>query len=626
MWQFREIKAIEEPVFNNTLEKFYNLGIDGLVRENIQNSLDGKLSGLDEPVEVRIETGIINADIIPGIEEIKKHIIALCGENSYTEETIKHMKQAIKKSEINFITFEDSNTKGLVGAEHGENIQEGDTWGIYAYKKGVHFTEKNIEREKLRGGSHGVGKIACNAASDIHMMFFANCDKEEKQYIGGTIQLIEHQLNGINYRSSGYFTDIKHDKYYPFENNFKTIFEKKTRGLKIIIPYLRKQYQGEKCVIQAVCDNFFVAILQKKLVVHVNDLEINDLTIKNIIWDKNIYAEQNPEEMKNCFTPLYIETYLSQKPVNIEIKDKKNEYKFNLYLKHSENIKRARIAIVRGIGMKIEDRKVKGFVNSGFNGIMIPASSEEDIFLKSLENESHTSITYDHIKDEDIQKNAKRFINNIDRQLGEIFSRILEAENPADGKIDTSEVIYATERSVRKDLSNSVPTVQLTKGNQGSSKTLLKVKTNSRKKATKQKEKDRESKIKNIIRRVMKKDGESDERSRVRYSMHPEEVKRVVLEKKEILMFDFTNNEQYSNENKCDISMAVIDGMGKKYEKEFDVCMNYSDILDKGENKHCIVEKNIIKDVSIVDGKVQLEMKITGQFNNSLKFMYYVEV
>ena len=626
MWQFREIKAIEEPVFNNTLEKFYNLGIDGLVRENIQNSLDGKLSGLDEPVEVRIETGIINADIIPGIEEIKKHIIALCGENSYTEETIKHMKQAIKKSEINFITFEDSNTKGLVGAEHGENIQEGDTWGIYAYKKGVHFTEKTIEREKLRGGSHGVGKIACNAASDIHMMFFANCDKEGKQYIGGTIQLIEHQLNGINYRSSGYFTDIKQDKYYPFENNFKTIFEKKTRGLKIIIPYLRKQYQGEKCVIQAVCDNFFVAILQKKLVVHVNDLEINDFTIKNIIWDKNIYAEQNPEEMKNCFTPLYIETYLSQEPVNIEIKDKKNEYKFNLYLKHSENIKRARIAIVRGIGMKIEDRKVKGFVNSGFNGIMIPASSEEDIFLKSLENESHTSITYDHIKDEDIQKNAKRFINNIDRQLGEIFSRILEAENPADGKIDTSEVIHATERSFRKDLSNSVPTVQLTKGNQGSSKTLLKVKTNSRKKATKQKEKDRESKIKNIIRRVMKKDGESDERSRVRYSMHPEEVKRVVLEKKEILMFDFTNNEQYSNENKCDISMAVIDGMGKKYEKEFDVCMNYSDILDKGENKHCIVEKNIIKDVSIVDGKVQLEMKTTGQFNNSLKFMYYVEV
>lgn len=31
--------------------------------------------------------------------------------------------------------------------------------------------ENDVELEKTRGGSHGVGKIACNAASDIHMMF-----------------------------------------------------------------------------------------------------------------------------------------------------------------------------------------------------------------------------------------------------------------------------------------------------------------------------------------------------------------------------------------------------------------------------------------------------------------------
>lgn len=67
MWSFREITAIEEPVFNNTLERFYNLGIDGLVRENIQNSLDGKLPESDLPVEVIIETGMMAADDIPGI-------------------------------------------------------------------------------------------------------------------------------------------------------------------------------------------------------------------------------------------------------------------------------------------------------------------------------------------------------------------------------------------------------------------------------------------------------------------------------------------------------------------------------------------------------------------------------
>lgn len=77
MWSFREIIAIEEPVFNNTLERFYNLGIDGLVRENIQNSLDGKLPESSLPVEVKIVTGTMQASNIPGISEIKNHIDSL---------------------------------------------------------------------------------------------------------------------------------------------------------------------------------------------------------------------------------------------------------------------------------------------------------------------------------------------------------------------------------------------------------------------------------------------------------------------------------------------------------------------------------------------------------------------
>ena len=309
MWEFRKITAIEEPVFNNVLERFYNLGLDGLVRENIQNSLDGKLPESNLPVEVKIKTGDIPASEIPGIDEIKRHIQSLKGENSYTRETIAHMKKEMEKETVPFISFEDSNTKGLTGAEHGENFQESDTWGVYAYKKGVHFTEHDDELEKTRGGSHGVGKIACNAASDIYMMFFANCDANGKQYIGGTTQLIEHNLDGNNYRASGYFTKVENDTYFPFENHFASVFQKNTRGLKIIIPYLRTQYIGEENAIRSVCDNFFVAILQKKLVVYVNDYEINNETIRRIVSDPEFYPEQNLGEMKNCFTPLYIDTY-----------------------------------------------------------------------------------------------------------------------------------------------------------------------------------------------------------------------------------------------------------------------------------------------------------------------------
>ena len=186
MWDFRKIQAIEEPVFNNTLEKFYNLGIDGLVRENIQNSLDAKLQESELPVEVTISVGEMDAADIPGVDEIKQHIIALKGQNTYTRETIDHMQSEMTRATVSYISFEDCNTKGLTGAMHGENCGENDTWGAYAYKKGVHQIVEDAELENLRGGSHGVGKIACNAASDLYMMFFANCDAQGNQHIGGT--------------------------------------------------------------------------------------------------------------------------------------------------------------------------------------------------------------------------------------------------------------------------------------------------------------------------------------------------------------------------------------------------------------------------------------------------------
>ena len=51
-WQFSPIPNIEESNFNKILERFYNLKVAGLIRENIQNSLDGRLLGSEGPVTV----------------------------------------------------------------------------------------------------------------------------------------------------------------------------------------------------------------------------------------------------------------------------------------------------------------------------------------------------------------------------------------------------------------------------------------------------------------------------------------------------------------------------------------------------------------------------------------------
>ena len=92
-WKFSEIPCIEESSFNRVLERFYNFGISGLVRENIQNSLDGKLQNAPDPVEVVIKTGTIKKQDIPGFDEIKDHIRYLKGGNIYTKDTVVHMQK-----------------------------------------------------------------------------------------------------------------------------------------------------------------------------------------------------------------------------------------------------------------------------------------------------------------------------------------------------------------------------------------------------------------------------------------------------------------------------------------------------------------------------------------------------
>jgi len=257
-WKFSKIKHIEELQFNTVLERFYKYGISGLVRENIQNSLDARLDK-NLPVKVIIKLGEIYQDRIPGHQELINHIEALESGNVYAKETINNMLQQVNKEKYSVITFEDENTKGLSGSKFGQSSDKKHSYSAYAYHKGLHHVEEDDDDEKLRGGSHGIGKIASNSASMLYTMFFANKDEEGYETLGGNVQLIEHELNGVKYRSTGYFTDEDDQHFIPFENKgYHKIFQKNTRGLKIIVPYLRDEFDDKEEIVRTVCDSFYI--------------------------------------------------------------------------------------------------------------------------------------------------------------------------------------------------------------------------------------------------------------------------------------------------------------------------------------------------------------------------------
>ncbi|MDO4926299.1 MAG: hypothetical protein Q3980_11675 [Turicibacter sp.] len=627
-WKFSSIPCIEEAAFNKVLERFYDFGISGLVRENIQNSLDGRLPQSEGPVVVTIKTGTIHKDFIPGIEEIKERIHCLEGRNSYTKETIAHMKNKMDEESVAYISFEDSNTKGLRGARNGQSTSKDDTWSIYAYNKGVHSEESDQGLEKSRGGSHGIGKIASNAASELYMMYFANCDEFGDQHLGGTVQLIEHQYQGNYYRSTGYFTDVKQvdektTKFYPFENHFHEVFEKKTRGLKIIIPFLRDQFNKEDEIIKSICDSFFVAILQQRLEVIVNDKPITATTIEQYVKNADYYV-QKLEEIKDEFTPLYFDTYTKSEPQEIVIKDTKQEYHFNLYFNYNPSISKGRVAIIRTIGMKIEDKKVKNNVNKPFNAVLIPKSMEEDAFLKSLENESHTELSDGHIKDQKEKRNAKRFINNISNVIAKVIEDAIKKNNPTDGLMDTGDVLYEVENQFKQDLAKSSPTVQLNHGKK--EQTLVKVKPESKKtKKRQQKEKGQSKSKEKKPPKQVKNRGEHEENI-VTFKANPEMVERILLNNRELVKFDFSTSYDIKRAKTCSVSLAVIDGMGNEYDNEFSMNESYESAKDLTTGSNLAIEGNLIKNVSINKGIAQLDLKLKSTYNKSLKFVYYVEV
>ncbi|MCM3671058.1 hypothetical protein M3181_19035 [Mesobacillus maritimus] len=629
-WKFSPIPNIEESNFNKILERFYGLGVQGLTKENIQNSLDGRLPNSSAPVIVKIKTGTINRKDIPGIEHVIDRIKCLEGRNSYTKETIGHMLKRVNQDEVRYISFEDINTKGLTGAKNGQSHSKKDTWGIYAYNKGVHFEESDSKIETSRGGSHGVGKIASNAASDLHLMYFANCDEHGDQHLGGTVQLIEHLYEDQCYRSTGYFADLKEEnnssKFYPYENDFHSVFEKKTRGLKIIIPYLRSEFDSEEEIIKTVCDSFFISILDGRLEVQINDHVITADTIESYLTNSQYY-NQEISEMKKVFTPLYVKTYKNEKPRDITVSNGERDYQFKLYFKYNEAIVKGRVAIVRTIGMKIEDFAVKSNATKPFNAVLI-GGLEEDGYLKSLENESHTKISAEDIKDPLLKRHATRFINNLSKAIATIIDEEIRKNNKTDGVMDTKDLLYIIETEFKQDLSNAYGAVKINQGKKVVKTTDVTTQKKTKKKGDKKGSVEPKS---TGIKRTRRNNptGTADELQESGteiYSVSPNLVERLILNNHEFIQFNFKGIPEMKKKTSCHLSFNLIDGMGEEYKDEFKLKENYANAFDQHSGSSCVIDDEKIKNVSIREGIVKLKLDLKPNYNRALKFVYYVEV
>src|SRR5690606_6921212 len=84
--------------------------------------------------------------------------------------------------------------------------------------------------------------------------------------------------------------------------------------------------------------------------------------------------------------------------------------------------------------------------------------------LKSLENESHTKISHESIDDPQLKKHARQFIKNLSNEIAKIIEDEMKKNNPTDGFMDTGDVLYTTDMSIKDELKKSMGTVVINKG------------------------------------------------------------------------------------------------------------------------------------------------------------------
>lgn len=377
-------------------------GIDkwsSFAREIIQNSLDAHDDTNTNPVEVCFD---LNKNLsiydIPGCNELKK-IIEKCISNATNKHTINAYKKGLEilnKDKIYCLKISDKNT---IGVKSGRD----NDWGALVFDEG-----RSIKKRPGSAGSHGVGKKAPFIISSCRSVFYATKNKYKNSkneevsdcLVQGKAVLINWiDDNGKRKCKEGWFGIENIEAGLNDKNKILPIDPNKTSNVN---PYFcRKEetgtdviiiganlYENEKEIIQemisAVLENFYVAIIENKLIVNIFGIEINGNNITSIFETKYRPTKDFKGSLRDD-----IDVYLNAPDHFVNIDNSKGEMvgKINIKLQLGNERDRKYYSIVRSHGMRIEERNLK--TDQPFSCVVFVDGELLNDQLSKLENAAH---------------------------------------------------------------------------------------------------------------------------------------------------------------------------------------------------------------------------------------------
>lgn len=414
-WKFPLLDTGNEQGYTNGgIETFKGDLIDNLAREICQNSLDAKdLSKTDIPVIVEFQLKTLKRKEFDVFEGYKR---CLDGCKKYwtgksdpkLEKFLKMAENAINKDEISLLVVSDYNTTGLIGSKLG---RAKTSWNALTHSDGTSVKGKGS------GGSFGIGKNAPFACSELSMVFYNTCAKDEEKAFQGVARLAT-LINETNDETQGvghYWNKGTNSPIY--ENDickFRDEFTRNDYGTDIIIVGFKPIQNLEAKIEKAIIRNFFLAIEENKLIVKIGEEILDKNTLSQKL--KEVYKDDKSMLKTNQFYETL--TTSDKPPFTISIlEDGDAEF----YLKTDKDYTSREVAKIRS-GMLITTQQIQIFQE--YMGILVIRGEKLGELLKDTEPVTHTAWQYTRIEDDNKRKEEARLaIKNLSLWVEEILNK-----------------------------------------------------------------------------------------------------------------------------------------------------------------------------------------------------------
>ena len=409
-----------------------------VTREVIQNSLDSHNPGLPGVV-VEMSDCTIPKEAFGG-DQLAAHFSACQEEVNRVGAT--NAQRDVEILERGLETLRHPNIRCLKVVDSGTLGLRPQNWRALVESEGIVQKERGIS-----GGSFGIGKNAVFTISDIFTVIYSTRYLDRRrgrvEKCQGKARLMTHadpKLNGSNLipSPSDY---LQNTGFYRSESMAPLIGRQDipsefrvhdSVGAGIIILGFNPHSQDWVTDVQrAVCENFFMAIHDRRLKVVISPASGKSLSVDHETID-DILATSKSSQASYYFYKVIRSSEASHSTRSVQPLGK-----LDVFMDPSNGP--SRTAYVNRKGMLItfsSDQRVNPVAPrrrvtwADYTAVVTPQTDQGDLWIRNMESPAHDAIQPEQLPEPEQQQQAKSVFKNVRRQLRAIIDDEMEARHP----------------------------------------------------------------------------------------------------------------------------------------------------------------------------------------------------